>query len=154
MAEEKTAVGTILIVDDELLIRDLLYDHFHAKGYRILTAEDGPKALEAARAESLDAMIIDIRMPGMDGIQLIEEVRKFNEDVPIVLMTGYPSFDSAVRALRKRVYDYVVKPFQVPHLELIVARAVNEHRLARLNQDLQRQLEEAHQELARVKARR
>jgi DNA-binding NtrC family response regulator len=69
-------------------------------------------------------------------------------------MTGYPSFDSAVRALRKRVYDYVVKPFQVPHLELIVARAVNEHRLARLNQDLQRQLEEAHQELARVKARR
>jgi len=153
MAEETAPERTVLIVDDELLIRDLLYEHFHEKGYRVLTAEDGHKALDLARREAIDAAVIDIRMPGMDGIQLVEEIRKLNSEMPLVIMTAYPSFDSAVKALRRRVYDYVVKPFQVPHLGLIVERAINEYRLARLNRDLERQLDDVRQELARLKKR-
>jgi len=107
---------SILVVDDELLIRDLLYDFFQDQGWEIAVAESGEKALEILREKKVDVLLTDLRMPVMDGMALTSEVRRDYPDMPVVIMTGYPSVDSAVSALRARVADYITKPFSVNDL--------------------------------------
>lgn len=107
---------SILVVDDELLIRDLLYDFFTQQGWDIAIAESGEKALEILRDKKVDLMLTDLRMPAMDGMTLTSQVREDYPDIPVVIMTGYPSVDSAVDALRQRVADYVIKPFNINKL--------------------------------------
>jgi DNA-binding NtrC family response regulator len=117
---------SILVVDDELLIRDLLYDFFSAQGWSISVAENGEKAVEAMGLKSFDIVLSDIKMPAMDGLVLTEEVRRRHPGTPVVLMTGYPSVDSAVAALRSRVVDYIVKPFNIHQLYKTIESAVKE----------------------------
>lgn len=107
---------SILVVDDELLIRDLLYDFFSGHGWDIAVAESGQKALEILRNRRVDLVLTDIKMPEMDGLTLASEVRENHPDVPIVVMTGYPSVDTAVTALRAKVADYIIKPFNINQL--------------------------------------
>ncbi len=107
---------SILVVDDELLIRDLLYDFFHDQGWDITVAEDGQKALDIMQEKRFDVVLTDLRMPTMDGMTLTSQVQKEYPDVPVVIMTGYPSVETAVEALRKRVADYITKPFNVNDL--------------------------------------
>ena len=141
----------ILVVDDELLIRDLLFEFFTAKGYTVMLAENGRKAIEIVRSDPFDVALIDLRMPGIDGMKVIEEIRQVSQEVPIIIMTGYPSFNSAIKALRERVYDYIVKPFQVPHLALVVERAIKEYRLIQQNKELREDLRRAEQELEKLR---
>ncbi|MFZ1684086.1 MAG: response regulator [Candidatus Zixiibacteriota bacterium] len=115
---------SILVVDDELLIRDLLYDFFSAQGWSISVAENGEKAMEAMGLKSFDIVLSDIKMPAMDGLVLTEEVKRRHPGTPVVLMTGYPSVDSAVAALRSRVVDYIVKPFNIHQLYKTIESAV------------------------------
>ncbi len=117
---------SILIVDDELLIRDLLYDFFQGQGWRISVAENGEKALEILRSKQIDLVLTDIKMPQMDGLTLTSEVRESYPDIPVVLMTGYPSVESAVTALRNKVADYITKPFNINQLFKIVQAKVKE----------------------------
>jgi len=119
---------SILVVDDELLIRDLLYDFFTGQGWDIAVAEDGEKALEMTRARKFDLILTDIKMPEMDGLTLSGHVRQSQPDLPIVLMTGFPSVDSAVTALRMRVDDYVIKPFNINQLYKLIEAKVREKR--------------------------
>jgi len=107
---------SILVVDDELLIRDLLYDFFSAQGWDISVAENGGKALEILRQRQVDLVLTDIKMPEMDGLTLASEVRDNHPDIPVVVMTGYPSVDTAVTALRTKVADYIIKPFNINQL--------------------------------------
>jgi len=107
---------SILIVDDELLIRDLLYDFFNGQGWKTSIAENGDKALEILNSRSIDLVLSDIRMPGMDGLELTAEMRETFPDIPVVLITGYPSVDTAVSALRHKVVDYITKPFNINQL--------------------------------------
>ncbi len=117
---------SILVVDDELLIRDLLYDFFSGQGWSISVAENGEKAIEVIGARSFDVVLSDIKMPEMDGLVLTEELRKNHPDLPVVLMTGYPSVDTAVAALRSRVFDYVIKPFNIHQLYKTIESALKE----------------------------
>ncbi len=107
---------SILVVDDELLIRDLLYDFFQDHGWDITVAESGEKALEILQKKKVDVLLTDLRMPAMDGMALTGRVRKSFPDIPVVIMTGYPSVESAVSALRNKVADYITKPFNVNEL--------------------------------------
>ncbi|MCK4301663.1 MAG: response regulator [candidate division Zixibacteria bacterium] len=107
---------SILVVDDELLIRDLLYDFFNGQGWQITVAENGEKALEVLREKKVDLVLTDLRMPEMDGMALTSRVRESYPDMPVVIMTGYPSVESAVAALRSKVADYVTKPFNINEL--------------------------------------
>jgi DNA-binding NtrC family response regulator len=107
---------SILVVDDELLIRDLLYDFFTGQGWSISVAENGERALEIINHKPIDLVLTDIKMPEMDGLSLTEELKRTHPDLPVVLMTGFPSVDSAVTALRQRVVDYVIKPFNINQL--------------------------------------
>ncbi|HOD65397.1 MAG TPA: response regulator [candidate division Zixibacteria bacterium] len=115
---------SILIVDDELLIRDLLYDFFTGQGWDTAIADSGEKALEILQRRSVDLVLADIRMPGIDGLELTAELRELRPGLPVVLMTGYPSVDTAVAALRHRVADYVTKPFNINNLYKIVEAQV------------------------------
>ena len=115
----------ILIVDDELLIRDLLYDCFSSHDYHISMAESGEKALEILGAETVDCVLTDLKMPDMDGLELADKVTEVSErNVPIIIMTGFPSLESAIEALRKRVYDYFVKPFNINRVYSTVEKAI------------------------------
>jgi DNA-binding response OmpR family regulator len=119
---------SILVVDDELLIRDLLYDFFTGQGWEIAVAEDGDKALEMIRARKYDVVLADIKMPEMDGLTLTSHLRQSQPELPIVLMTGFPSVDSAVAALRNKVDDYIIKPFNINQLyKLVEAKVKGSH---------------------------
>lgn len=115
---------SILVVDDELLIRDLLYDFFTSQGWDISVAEGGEKALEMMRAKKFDLVLSDIKMPDMDGLALTGHVKQSHPDLPVVLMTGFPSVDTAVEALRKKVDDYIIKPFNINQLYKLVESKV------------------------------
>jgi len=117
---------SILIVDDELLIRDLLYDFFSSHGWDIATAENGSKALGILKDKDIDLVLTDLKMPEMDGMDLTRQMRDDYPDIPVVIMTGFPSVDSAVAALRSRVADYVTKPFNINELYKIVQSHLTE----------------------------
>lgn len=106
----------ILVVDDELLIRDLLYDFFVAQEWDIVVAEDGYKAIDYLKNQRFDVVLADIKMPDMTGLELTGKIRTLCQGLPVVLMTGYPSLETALEALRYKVDDYIIKPFNVNHL--------------------------------------
>ncbi len=120
-----TEQHSILVVDDELLIRDLLYDFFSGRGWHISVAESGQKALKILQDKKVDLVLTDLRMPEMDGLTLTGRLREDHPGLPVVIMTGYPSVDSAVSALRSRVADYVTKPFNINELFKIVNSQVS-----------------------------
>ncbi|MDF1543616.1 MAG: response regulator [bacterium] len=107
---------SILVVDDELLIRDLLYDFFNSQGWKISVAENGQKALEVLEEQKIDLVLTDLKMPTMDGMTLTKRLKEIYPDMPVVVMTGYPSVDSAIEAIHQKVSDYIVKPFNINKL--------------------------------------
>ena len=108
--------NSILIVDDELLIRDLLYDFFVNQGWQPSMAENGQKAMDILEKQDIDLVLTDIRMPGMDGLELTSEMREKYPEIPVIIMTAYPSVESAVQSLRNKVADYITKPFNINKL--------------------------------------
>jgi len=117
----------LLIVDDELLIRDLLYDYFAARDFDIAVAENGQRALTLLEKDRFDTVILDLKIPDIDGLELAERIRAEHNDLPIILITGYPSVESAIGALRHRVDDYFIKPVNLTHLRRAVEAAVARH---------------------------
>jgi DNA-binding NtrC family response regulator len=129
----------ILIVDDELLIRDLLYDYFAAKDFTIMTANNAEEAMEIFDENGdFDCVLTDIKMDGIDGLQLVDHIKQANSQVPVIVMTGFPSVDTAVEALRKRVYDYIIKPFNINKLCAVVEAASNSYQHSEKRVQLQR----------------
>ena len=117
----------VLIVDDELLIRDLLYDYFLSKDYSIMTANSAEEAMEIVEQhDDFDVVLTDIKMGGIDGLQLVEDLRQSHRNLPVIVMTAFPSVETAVEALRKRVYDYIVKPFNINRLYSVVEAAAKQ----------------------------
>jgi len=122
-----TTNPSILVVDDELLVRDLLYDFFSGQGWEISVAESGMKALNILNSKKIDLILTDLKMPEMDGMDLTLRVREEFPDMPVMVMTGYPSVDTAIAALRARVSDYITKPFNINELLKTMAAQIEEH---------------------------
>lgn len=118
----------ILVVDDELLIRDLLYDFFTTKDWDITVAEGGQKAIDYLKNQEFDIVLTDLKMPDIDGMDLTGRIRNLYQDIPVVIMTGYPSLETALEALRFKVDDYIIKPFNVNQLFKVVQRVAEEKR--------------------------
>ncbi len=131
----------VLVVDDELKMRRLLQMAFEEEGHRVTLAEDGARALEQIRSESFDLIVTDIRMPQMDGLELLREIRKINEGIPIIIMTAYGTVPSAVEAMKAGADDYILKPFDVEQMKLSAARALRIDRLVRELEYHQEELE-------------
>lgn len=117
----------ILVVDDDELVRASLELEAEDAGFRVATAANGPAALELARFNRFDLVVCDIRMPGMDGLEVIEHLKKSQPQAGYIVITGYASPDTPVRALKMRVDDYLLKPFDGPTF-LASVRQVLEHR--------------------------
>ena len=120
------AERSILVVDDELLIRDLLYDFFKDQGWEISIADNGKRALELLKSKEFDLLLTDIKMPEMDGLDLASKVKLSHPNLPIMLMTGYPSVESAVSGLRNKVEDYIIKPFNINQLFKSIEKIISE----------------------------
>lgn len=106
----------ILIVDDELLIRDLLYDFFSEKNWIVSVSDSGSNALEILKTRRFDLALVDLKMPEIDGISLIKSIKARYPALPIIIITAFPSFESAVEALRLKIEDYITKPFNINKL--------------------------------------
>lgn len=110
----------VLVVDDSLLIRKLLQDFLEAKGYTVLLAQDGKEALEMINKDMPDMMLLDITMPVMDGIEVLEELKKLNINLPVIIVTNTADIKIARETLEKGAYDYVTKPIDFDYLELSI----------------------------------
>jgi signal transduction histidine kinase len=119
--------ASLLIVDDERGPTESLRMVFKSE-YDVYTAPSGNEALEILHSQPIDVVTLDLRMPGMPGVEVMEHIKRYDPDIEIIVVTGYASLDSAVRGLRNRVFDYVTKPFDVPQISELVHRAVARRR--------------------------
>jgi DNA-binding NtrC family response regulator len=130
----------ILIVDDEPLVRSSLSELLTLSGYTVSTAGNGKEALELLRDYTADIIITDIKMPEMDGIQLLNQVKKRHPEVPVILITGYGSIDSAVEAMKQGAYDYITKPIVDSEIKIVIERLMQQRQLQEENIRLKEQL--------------
>lgn len=140
--------ASILIVDDEEALQTSLVTAFALEGYRAAGAGSGREALQRLQQNSWDALLVDLRMPDIDGIQLMERVRESAPDTLVILMTGGGTVETAVRALKGGAYDYILKPFTLAEIFHIVKRGLEQQRLKLENvhlSELNRRLRELDQ---------
>lgn len=119
--------GRVLVVDDEQVMRDSLRAWLEDEGFEVATAEDALKALAFAKEQHFDVAVVDIRMPGMDGIVLQKKFREAQADLPVVIITAHATVETAVQAMREGAYDYLMKPFPPEKLTNVIRRVI-EHR--------------------------
>ena len=125
----KPTVGNILIVDDEELIRTTLSIKLDQDGYTTKTVESGENALKVLKSESFDVVLTDLKMIGMDGIELLRQVKRLQPDIEVIILTGYASLESAIEALRNEAYDYLLKPINDSKLRIIIKRCLEKKQL-------------------------
>jgi DNA-binding NtrC family response regulator len=132
--------GRILIVDDELAVRDALGKWFTSEGYAAHPSSSAREALETIQNKEFDIALLDIKMPGMDGLELQARLKQAEPDLTVIMMTGYASVETAVQALKRGAYDYITKPVDPDELSHLVANALEHKRasreVARLREDL------------------
>jgi two-component system NtrC family response regulator len=131
-----------LIVDDEQIQREMLEGFLTKEGYGVGTAGDGAAALDQFKRAPFDLVLTDFRMPGMDGIQLLKELKRLNPEVVVVLLTAYGAVETAVRAMKEGAHDYLTKPIDLDELLLLIQRVERELGLSRENRELKEQLRE------------
>ncbi|MEM7622582.1 MAG: sigma-54 dependent transcriptional regulator [Planctomycetota bacterium] len=124
---------TVLVVDDKDMMRDSVAETLRRAGFGVIAAGDGPSAIDAIAKKRPDAVVTDLKMPGMTGVELLERVRAIDADLPVILMTAYGTVDTAVEAMRLGAFDYVTKPFEGDELLIAIKRGVKQAKLSREN---------------------
>ncbi|MDZ7740764.1 MAG: sigma-54 dependent transcriptional regulator [Bacteroidota bacterium] len=131
---------SLLIVDDEESVRDSLYNWFIEDGYYVDCAENAKEALSMLEARDYDIILADIKMPGMDGMEMHRRIKSLNKDSIVIIMTAFASVETAVQALKDGAYDYITKPFDPDDLSHLVRNASSQIRLKSENEALKNQL--------------
>ncbi|MCB9556937.1 MAG: sigma-54-dependent Fis family transcriptional regulator [Deltaproteobacteria bacterium] len=140
MRTKNRARPRLLIVDDEKHLRSSLASWFGDEGYAVDTACDAKQAVALLREHQPEIILLDVRMPDGDGLDLQQQIVELTPDATVIVMTAYASVSSAVRALKQGAYDYVIKPFNPEELSHLVAKAAERYALIRENRELRRQL--------------
>jgi two-component system, NtrC family, response regulator AtoC len=135
-----TASTRILVVDDEEIVRESLAGWLEKDGYTVGLAPDGPSAIETLAREPWAILLLDMKMPGMDGLQVLEHTRTLQPPPTVVIMTAYATVETAVRAIKIGAYDYLVKPFDPEELSLMIQKIVRQDELVRENEALRKAL--------------
>jgi len=132
----------ILITDDDLAHRVILKKLLGGWGYNVAEADDGSVAVEEVKKKSFDLILMDIRMMNMSGIEALEQIKRINPSIPVIIMTAYASVETAVKTLKKGAYDYLTKPLDFDELQMAIVRATEHSRLKKENEYLKERLGE------------
>jgi putative two-component system response regulator len=141
----------ILVVDDEPKICEFLAILLGREGYQVDSANSAADGLARIEATPYDLVLTDLKMPGMDGFELVTRLKAARPELPVIMITGYATVETAVRALRHGVEDYVTKPFNIDELRKVISRALRGVRMEHEQQDLAAELKQADEELARFR---
>ena len=132
----------ILVVDDEKIVRESLFHWFQEEGYQVETAEDGETALRIFDKNKFDLLLVDMKMPGMSGLELLSKVKEIDKDTIVILITAFASVPTAIKALKDGAYDYVTKPVDPDELEHLVKKALEQRSLRVENEQLKGSIDE------------
>ena len=132
----------ILIAEDDDSLRDILQNTLQNSQRVVQACKDGQEAIQALQQSPFDLVVTDLKMSGADGLQVLEEAKKVRPESIVIIMTGYASLDTAIRAIRGGAYDYIRKPFKIDELEIVVHNACEKIFLLRENQRLLQKLQE------------
>ena len=135
-------MDTILIVDDEKNYLVVLEALLSPEGYEIMTTDKAQEALRLIHESDIDLVLTDMKMPGMTGMELLQEAKRLKPEVPVIMMTAYGTIEMAVEAMKKQAYDYITKPFQNEELKLTIHKALENYRLVKENRRLSEALSE------------
>jgi DNA-binding response OmpR family regulator len=138
---------TILIVDDDPSIRGMLSEFLTGLNYHVLLAENGEQALKCLEADPAQLALVDLKLPGMDGIETVKAIKAKDANVLIIMMSATPSTEQTVRALRYHVYDYLIKPFEPAGLEPVIRHALEQQQLQTVDSDLRKKISEMNRRL-------
>ena len=127
--EKKPDTISVLVVDDEKAVRDGFERILNRSGLRVLKAPDGVNALEILEKEKIPIVLLDLKMPGMDGIEVLEHIRKLDESILVIIITGHGTIATAIKAMKQGAYDFISKPFEPDQLLIIINRAWEKIRL-------------------------
>src|SRR5437763_10418542 len=142
--------GTILVVDDEEIMLEILETLLTREGYDVRLASSGAEGLEMARALPFDAAIVDIMMPGLDGIATLDELKRIDEDLAVIIITAYASVESAISAMKAGAFDYISKPFKNDEVLVVIRNAIERRRLVHENRALRQNIQERYHKFANI----
>src|SRR6266566_4643737 len=133
--------GSILIVDDEEIMREILETLLSREGYSVRVAAGGAEGVEIAKSVPVDVVIVDVMMPGMDGMAVLAELKKFDEELPVIMITAFASVENAIAAMKRGAFDYITKPFKNDEVLVVVRNAVERRQLIAENTALKQNLQ-------------
>jgi len=145
----------ILVIDDEQIMRDGCLRILSKDGWSVLTAENGKKGLEEIQGhpENIDVVLLDLMMPGMSGMEVLDQVRIIDPNLPVIVITGYATVESAVEAMKKGAYDFIPKPFTPDQLRIVVKRALERRSLKKEAEFLRKERERSLRDIATEKSK-
>jgi len=146
----KSGKGAILVIDDEEIMREILETLLTQEGYDVRLAAAGAEGLELARALPFDGAIVDIMMPGLDGIATLDELKRIDEDLAVIMITAYASIESAISAMKGGAFDYITKPFKNEEVLVVVRNAMERRRLVNENRSLRQSIQERYHKFANI----
>jgi len=123
---------SVLLVDDEPIVRDSLSEWLNGEGYEVTAAEDGYKALKIVQERPFDAVVLDLRIPGIDGLEVLKRVKSTYSNLPVIIITAYPTVDNTAEAMRHGASDYLTKPFQPPDLVRAIDKVTKKAKLPKV----------------------
>lgn len=139
--KESGAMSKILVIDDEQSMRDFLSIMLKKEGHDVVAAENGSDALKAVQTEIFDLVISDVKMPGLNGIDVLKTVKEVSPETVVIMITAYATAETAVEAMKLGAYDYITKPFKVDEIKLIIQKALEKGHLRKENILLRREIE-------------
>ena len=145
-----STTASILVIDDEEIMREVLETLLTREGYSVRFARSAEEGLELARSMPFDVAIVDLMLPGMDGIAALEELKRINEDLPVLMITAFASVETAIAAMKRGAFDYITKPFKNDEVLVVVRNAVERSRLVQENRSLRRSVQEHYQKFSNI----
>ena len=122
--------GTILVIDDEEIMREILHELLVQEGYEVRLASSGSEGLDICRSVTFDAAIVDIMMPDMDGISVLDELKRLDEQLPVLMITAFASVENAIASMKRGAFDYITKPFKMAVLLARLRAQLRQHALS------------------------
>jgi signal transduction histidine kinase len=146
--------GAILLVDDDPYVLESTSLLLESYGYSVIPCGSAEDAIAKMKEKTVDAVLSDIKMPGVSGIELLEMIHETESEMPVILMTAYADMETAIDAIKKGAFDFIIKPYKADHLVHSIEKALNYHRLLKMEDDYRQTLEEFNREMETLVAER